>query len=191
MATGREKFKKNKAVIDLMVKFFGFFPKQILWFLLRFFRNTNGKFGLLFRYLLVKNLSKKCGDNVSIQPNVFLFNLQNISFGTNVSIHPMCYIDGSGEIEIGDNVSIAHSSTVISSNHTWQDVSLPIKYNKETHSKVTIKEDVWIGCGCRILAGVTINNRAVVAAGSIVNKDVETNSVYAGVPAKFIKKVNE
>lgn len=191
MATGREKFKKNKVVINVLVKLFGFFPKQILWFLMRFFRNTNGKFGLLIRYLLVKNLSKKCGDNVSIQPNVFLFNLQNISFGTNISIHPMCYIDGAGAIEIDDNVSIAHSSTIISSNHTWQDISLPIKYNKETHSKVTIKEDVWIGCGCRILAGVTIANRAVIAAGSVVNKDVETNSVYAGVPAKFIKKVNE
>jgi acetyltransferase-like isoleucine patch superfamily enzyme len=191
MATGREKFKKNKSIINFLVKFFGLFPKKMIWFLLRFFRNTNGKLGLLIRYLLVKNLAKQCGDNVSIQPNVFLFNLQNVSFGNNISIHPMCYIDGCGGIEIGNNVSIAHSSTIISSNHTWDDIQVPIKYNKETHEKVVIQEDVWIGCGCRILAGVHIDKRVVIAAGAVVAKNAEQNAVYGGVPAKLLKRINE
>ena len=103
----------------------------------------------------------------------------------------MCYIDGAGGIEIGNDVSIAHSSSILSTNHTWNDVTVPIKYNKETFSKVTIENDVWIGCGCRILAGVTLHERSVIAAGAVVTSTVESNSVYGGIPAKLIKKINE
>ena len=191
METGREKFKKNKAIIIFLVKSIGILPNRLLLFFLRFFRNTNGKIGLLVRYILVKNIAKQCGDNVSIHPGVFLFNLQNICFGNNISIHPMCYIDGSGGIIIDDNVSIAHSSSIISSNHTWNDDSIPIKYNKELHKKVVIHEDVWIGCGCRVLAGVTVSKRVIIAAGAVVNKNLEQKAIYGGVPAKLIKKINE
>jgi acetyltransferase-like isoleucine patch superfamily enzyme len=189
--TGRDKFKKFKGIISFLTAFFSLFPTFILTFLFTFFRNKNGKSGLLIRYILLRNLSKSCGDNVSIQPNVFLFNLHLISFGNNVSIHPMCYLDGAGEIEIGDNVSIAHSSSILTTNHTWNEVSIPIKYNKETFSKVTVENDVWIGCGCRILSGVTLRQRSVIAAGAVVTSTVESNSVYGGIPAKLIKKINE
>lgn len=188
--TGRDKFKKYKGIIRILSQFFSLFPTSIQRFLFVFFRNKNGKSGLLIRYLLLRNLAKSCGDNVSIQPNVFLFNIHLISFGNNVSIHPMCYIDGAGEIEIGNDVSIAHATSILSTNHTWDDVSMPIKYNKEAFSKVTIANDVWIGCGCRILAGVTVHQRSVVAAGAVVTSSVESNSVYGGIPAKLIKRIN-
>jgi acetyltransferase-like isoleucine patch superfamily enzyme len=189
--TGRDKFKKFRGIIRFVSFFFSLFPNFVLKFLFTLFRNKNGKSGLLIRYILLSNLAKSCGDNVSIQPNVFLFNIHLISIGNNVSIHPMCYIDGAGEIEIGNDVSIAHSSSILTTNHTWNDLSIPIKYNKETFSKVKIDNDVWIGCGCRILAGVTINKRSVIAAGAVVTVDVEANSVYGGIPAKLIKKINE
>lgn len=189
--SGRDKFKKFKGIITFLSAFFSLFPNSILKFLFNFFRNKNGKSGLLIRYILLRNLAKTCGDNVSVQPNVFLFNIHLISFGNNISIHPMCYIDGAGEIEIGNDVSIAHSSSILSTNHTWNEVTVPIKYNKETYNKVKIDNDVWIGCGCRILAGVTVNKRSVIAAGAVVTADVESNSVYGGIPAKLIKKINE
>jgi acetyltransferase-like isoleucine patch superfamily enzyme len=120
-----------------------------------------------------------------------MFNIFLISIGNNVSIHPMCYIDGAGEIEIGNDVSIAYASSILTTNHTWNDSCIPIKYNKETFSKVKIDNDVWIGCGCRILAGVTLHRRSVIAAGAVVTVDVEPNSIYGGIPAKLIKKINE
>jgi acetyltransferase-like isoleucine patch superfamily enzyme len=189
--TGRDKFKKFKIVITVLVSIVSVFPRAINKFLFNFFRNTNGVFGILIRYILLKNLAKNCGDNVSIQPNVFLFNMQNISFGDNISIHPMCYIDGAGTIEIGNNVSIAHNTSIMSTNHTWNDTSIPIKYNEETFGKVVLNDDIWIGCGCRILAGVTVSERTVIAAGAVVTKDIESKSLYGGVPAKLIKKINE
>lgn len=189
--SGRDKFKKFKKIINLLIKLDSFLPKKVNSFLLQFFRNTNGVFGLLTRYILVKNLAQSCGDNVSIQPNVFLFNLHTISFGNNISIHPMCYIDGAGKISIGNDVSIAHNSSILSTNHTWKEIDVPIKYNPETFQEVIIQDDVWIGCGCRILAGVIIESRTIIAAGAVVNKKIESKSIYAGIPAKLIKKINE
>lgn len=189
MSSGRDKFKKYKNLISLTASVFSLLGKRLNKFLFDFFRNTNGIFGLVIRYVLLKNLVKKIGDNVSIQPGVFIFHFQNIEIGNNVSIHPMCYIDGAGGLKIGNNVSIAHSSSILTSNHTWQDNLLPIKYNKEELNDVTIHDDVWIGCGVRVLSGVKIEFRSVIAAGAVVNKDVPSNSVFGGVPAKFIKAV--
>jgi acetyltransferase-like isoleucine patch superfamily enzyme len=54
-----------------------------------------------------------------------------------------------------------------------------------------IKKNAWIGAGAIILPGVTIGENAVVAAGAVVAKDVETNSIVGGIPAKFIKWISE
>lgn len=189
MSSGRDKFEKYKGLINSISVLFSFLGKRLNKFLFLFFRNTNGVFGLVVRYALLKNLVKSIGDNVSIQPGVFIFHFQNIEIGNNVSIHSMCYIDGAGGLKVGNNVSIAHSSSILTSNHTWKDNSLPIKYNKEELNKVIIHDDVWIGCGVRILSGVQIKSRSVIAAGAVVNKGVISNSVYGGVPAKLIKEI--
>lgn len=173
-----------------MVAVNGIFPRGFNGFLLKLFRNTNGQIGLLIRYVIVRNLAKSCGDNVSIQPGVFLFSLQNMRFGSNVSIHPMCYLDAAGGLDVGSDVSIAHASSVITANHSWDDRAIAIKYNPETFSKVTISNDVWIGAGCRVLAGVTIATRCVIAAGAVVNKSTDQAHVYAGVPARPIKRID-
>lgn len=189
--TGRDQFKKYELIIRILVSVFKFLGKGANLFLLKFFRNTNGKVGLLFRYIFIKNLAKKVGSNVSIQPGVFLFGLDNVEFGSNVSIHPMCYIEGAGGIIIGNDVSIAHATTLISTSHTWDDITIPIKYNKEISSLIVIENDVWIGCGVRILSGVVLKSRSIVAAGAVVNKSFDGKSLIGGIPAKLIKKINE
>lgn len=187
--TGRNQFKKYKFVIKILIRFFSVFGKKINNLFLLFFRNSNGKLGLLLRYIFISNLAQKIGDNVSIQPGVYLFNLSNLSIGNNVSIHPMCYIEAAGGISIGDDVSIAHSTTLISTNHTWENIEVPIKYNCEEFSPILIENDVWIGCGVRILSGVKLSSRSIVAAGAVVNKDVLSNTIVGGVPAKLIKNI--
>ncbi|MCC8036007.1 MAG: acyltransferase [Rikenellaceae bacterium] len=131
----------------------------------------------------------RCGRNVKIADGVRILNWQNLDIGDNVSINTGCYIDAAGGIIIGNNVSIAHHSTILSSTHTWDDISLPIKYNPIVLGRTVICDDVWIGCACRIIAGVTINSRSVIASGAVVNRDIDSNSVYAGIPAKKIKGI--
>lgn len=75
--------------------------------------------------------------------------------------------------------------------HTWDDISMPIQYNPESNGKVIIEEGVCRGCGVRVLAGVTLQKRTVIAAGAVVNKSGPGHAVYCGVPAKLIKRINE
>ncbi len=187
--TGREKLNKVKGIIAIMVFLNSLVPCFINRKLFVVVRNISGKIGLLLRYILVKNLCIECGDNIAIYEGVYLKAVQNIKIGDNVSIHSMCYIDGTGGLTIGNNISIAHASTIMTTNHTWGNKEIPIKYNDSIVDPVVVKDDVWIGAGCRILAGTTINTRAIVAAGAVVTKDVLPNTIVGGVPAKTIKSI--
>nr|WP_158231479.1 acyltransferase [Gaetbulibacter sp. 4G1] len=144
---------------------------------------------MLIRYVIFKNLSLSCGDNVSIHEGVFLKGLNTMEIGTNVSIHSMCYIDGTGGLKIGNDVSIAHSSTIMTTSHTYNNTSVPIKYNDATKDPVLIENDIWIGAGCRILGGVVVGSRSIIAAGAVVNKAVESHTIVGGIPSKKIKKI--
>ena len=154
-------------------------------------RNLPSIFGLYWRYISFKSISPKSGESIYIAKNIYMKNIEYIILGSNVSIHEMCYLDGYGGIEIGDNVSIAHSTSFISFDHTYDDTTIPIKYNPSIRKRIILYNDIWIGAGVKILGGNTINKRSIIAAGSVVTKDIEEYSIYAGVPAKKIKNIEE
>ena len=185
---GRENFQKYSKVIKLLIRIFSILPVSLRVKMFDNSRMITGKKGIAIRYILLKTLSKRCGDNVSIHPNVYLFVLRNLTVGNNVSIHPMCYIDATGDIEIGNNVSIAHSTTIMSTEHIFDDLKINIKDQGVKNIKTNIGSNVWVGSGSRILAGTNINEGSIIAAGAVVKAEVKKNSIYGGVPAKFIKE---
>lgn len=187
--SGRDTFNNNKCLINLAIKVVSLIPRRLRMRLIVCCRNIRGRKGIAIRYLLLKTCAKQCGENVSIKEMVVLENVQNLVLGNNISIHPFCYIEAIGGVNISDDVSIAHSSSILSANHTWDNTAIPIKYNPIETSPVNIEKDVWVGCGCRILAGVTIHSHSVVAAGAVVSKNVESGVVVGGVPAKKIKTI--
>lgn len=99
-----------------------------------------------------------------------------------------CKFYGIGEIEISTNVIIGNDTKILTSSHNYEGDMLPydsgVIANKE---KVIIEKNVWIASYCLILPGVTIGEGAVVAAGSVVTKDVPKCAVVGGAPAKVIK----
>jgi acetyltransferase-like isoleucine patch superfamily enzyme len=139
--------------------------------------------------MLVARLAMKCGDNVAVFEGVYLFQLETLSIGNNVSIHQMCYLSAAGGIFIGDDVAIAHATTIMSTEHNYSDLLLPIREAGCQAATVTIGNDVWIGAGVRILAGVTIGEHVVVGAGAVVVRDLPARSVAGGVPARVIKTI--
>lgn len=147
----------------------------------------SGKLALATRYVSLRAVAKRCGDNVYIDSSVRIKNGQYLSIGRNVSIHSFCYIDSLGGIDIGKNVSIAHSVSILSADHTWEDLSRPIKYNPVILRPTVIEDDVWIGCGVRILGGARIGRRCIVAAGAVVKGELAPGGLYAGVPARRIR----
>lgn len=191
MESGRERFRRHKRAIAVLIKIANVFPLNFRVKSFEHFRMTRGMKGILFRYVLMKTIAKSCGDNVSIHPGVYFINVQNLELGDNVSIHPMCYIDATGGMQIGNNVSIAHSVTLLSTKHTWENRNAPIKYNKIRREKTCINDDVWIGCGSRVLAGVTVCSRSIVAAGAVVTNKVYSDTIVGGIPAKVVKRIGE
>lgn len=185
---GRIFFEKYGSIVKKISVFFSFFPRKIRLWLFNLFKNKSGKSGMLFRYILLCTLAKKVGNNVVIFPGVVFENLENLKIGNNVSIHQYSYIDAEGEIEIGNDVAIAHRCTVLSSNHGYSDGRTPIKYQEMELAGTTLKNNIWIGCGTVILAGVIIGNGCVIGANSTVTKSIDDNSVAVGTPAKVIKR---
>ena len=90
-------------------------------------------------------------------------------------------------IEIGDDCMIAPFVYIVDSDH-GTDINSKMNTQDNETSSIKIGDDVWIGSNSVILPGVEIGNGSIIAAGSVVNKDVEEFSIYGGVPAKFLKK---
>lgn len=187
MARGRDKFKKFKPVINLVSKCYSIFPRNIQMKALIRHRGQTGNMGLVIRYALLKNLAKHVGENVSVQPNVYLFNVQQLSIGNNVSIHPLTYIEAYGGVEIGNDVSIAHGTTIMAVTHDFKNLSIPIKDQGITGLPIKIENNVWIGAKATILGGNVIGADSIIGAGAVVTKNVKKSTIVAGVPAKNIR----
>lgn len=185
---GRELFQKHHRVINCFVKITNFFPKNTRLRKFEKLCNKNGKVAMFKRYLYFKTLAKSCGDNVAIFPGAYFEHIDNLSVGSNVSIHQMCYIDAEGGIDIGDDVSLAHRVSILSSNHYYSDLNIPIKYQGMKLDRTTIDRNVWVGCGAVILAGTHISSGSIVGANATVTHDVLPNFIVAGSPAKPIKE---
>lgn len=95
-----------------------------------------------------------------------------------------------GPAKIGNHVILAQNVVISGLNHAYQDIAIPIHQQKVTVDLIHIEDDTWVGANAIITAGVTIGRHAVVAAGSVVTKDVPAYSVVAGNPAKIIKRYN-
>jgi acetyltransferase-like isoleucine patch superfamily enzyme len=98
-------------------------------------------------------------------------------------------IHATGQIRIGKNCLIAANVTILDSD--GHGVSLgERKQHNPSHAPILIEDDVWIGINAIILKGVTLGRGAVIAAGSVVTKNVESMTLVGGNPAKFIKNLN-
>ena len=110
---------------------------------------------------------------------------KNISVGERVFINSGCCFQDQGGIEIGNDVLIGQQVVIATLNHELT----PTKRANMLPAPVKIGNNVWIGAHATILAGVTIGDNSVIAAGAVVTKDVPANVVVAGVPAKVIKNI--
>lgn len=132
---------------------------------------------------LIRELFPNMGENCMIQPPLQVNLADNVKIGNNVAIMYNLLCMSAGGIFIEDNVMIAANVSLISNNHDFKEREII------TCKPVVIKKNVWVGAGSTILPGVTIGENAIVAAGSVVTKDVPANTLVGGVPAKFIKQI--
>lgn len=103
-----------------------------------------------------------------------------VYIGNNTEVYP--------NVEIGDYTMISSDVKIIGGDHTYKTPSLPMIFCDRGEVKKTyIGKDVWIGTRSIIMTGVHIGDGVIIAAGSIITKDVKPYSIVAGIPAKTIK----
>ena len=112
----------------------------------------------------------------------------NISLGKYILISPGASIRSAESIDIGDSTMIA--SDVVITDSDWHGIYDRTDY-VATPKPVKIHKNVWIGERSIILKGTQIGENSIIGAGSVVHGDIPPNSVYAGNPAKEVKKLDE
>ena len=113
-----------------------------------------------------------------------------IRIGQNCGINMYTIIYSYADTIIDDNVLIAGHCMIVPNNHVFKNPNQLIKDQGCNAIGIHIESDVWIAHGCSILDGVTIGKGSIIAAGSVVNKNVPPYSIAAGVPAKIIGNRN-
>jgi galactoside O-acetyltransferase len=172
--------------------------RRILFELYEFFETifscVPGTLGNFIRGVFYTRCFKKAGNGFRAGLRVKIQVPENISIGNNVGFNYGVWVAANrkeaGAIEIGNNVLIGPYTILHSGNHKFSNPLLPIYKQGYEFSKIKIEDDVWIAARCTILAGVTIGKGAVVAAGSVVIRNVEPFTVVGGVPAKVIAQRN-
>lgn len=111
---------------------------------------------------------------------------KNITVGKNVFINACCHFQDQGGITLGDNCLVGHNVVFATLNHGFA----PEERQSMLPAPIVVGRNVWIGSNSTILQGVTIGDNSIIAAGSVVTKNVPANAIVAGVPARFIRSIS-
>tara|TARA_Y100001935_G_C17307058_1_gene513012 strand:+ start:1786 stop:2301 length:516 start_codon:yes stop_codon:yes gene_type:complete len=146
-----------------------------------------GRFFNTLRIFILKGFIS-IGKNNTIQTKVYFGSGKNIKIGNNCQINDNVRLDN---VTIKNNVMIARDTIILGKSHKFKSLDIPMNLQGvDSSKKTTIEDDVWIGLRAVILPGVKISKGTIIGACSLVNKDTEPYGIYAGIPAKLIKRRN-
>ena len=143
------------------------------------------QFFVLLRRVYWRSRLGGLGHGCSIYPNVVIHSPRSVVIGDCVSIAEFVHIWGDGEVSIGNRVMIASHCRITSQTHN---VNVATRHENVV-KPVNIGDNVWIGSGAMILPGVTIGKNTVIAAGSVVTRDIPANSLAVGTPARVSRSI--
>ena len=168
--------------------------KKLLFLLyLIFFKNTPEDYRpycLFFprvRQWIVTNYLKKCGAKLRVKKGAEI-SLNSMvgdfsELGTNALIQ--------ASVSIGSHVIMGPDIKIYSRNHKYDRLDIPIQQQGKNYYKTIIGNDVWLGANVIITAGCKIGNHVIIAAGSVVTKNIPDYAIVGGVPGKILKYRNQ
>lgn len=144
-----------------------------------------------YRRILYSKLGVKMGIQARISSDIKVVgDYKNLILEKNAEINAGCFLLAKDKIILGQNSTLAYNVSILTSANPNGPHNKLSKVYPKVQAPVIIGKNTWIGASAIILPGITIGNFCVVAAGSVVTKDVPDYTVVAGVPAKIIKKLN-
>jgi acetyltransferase-like isoleucine patch superfamily enzyme len=138
------------------------------------------------RALVAELIGGPLSDGFALIPPFYATGGADTRIGRKVFINQNCTVYDLGGIDIGDEVMIGPNVSLITSGHPLE----PSQRRAAVTAKpIVIARNVWIGAGAIIIGGVTVGENSVVAAGSVVTKDVPPNTLVGGNPARVIRSI--
>lgn len=137
------------------------------------------------RALLSRLFGKEVDGSFRVFPPFYTDFGKNITVGKNVFINACCHFQDHGGVTLGDDCLVGHNVVFATLNHGIA----PENRSSMLPAPITVGKKVWIGSNSTILQGVTIGDNAIIAAGSVVTKDVPANTIVGGVPARPIRNI--
>lgn len=138
------------------------------------------------RALFSELIGKKVDDSFLLIPPFYTTGGAEISVGRNVFINQNCTFYDLGGLDIADDALIGPNVSLITSGHPIE----PSQRRAMIIAKpIVIERNVWIAAGAAVTGGVTVGENSVVAAGSVVTRDVPPNTLVGGNPARVIRSI--
>lgn len=141
------------------------------------------------QYLLLKKIFGKVGKEVTVNSPFWCDYGYNTVIGDYFFANHNCQILDGGRVTFGNHVFIAPNCVFTTAEHAIDakqrneglEVALPIN----------VGNNVWIGAGVTVLGGVTIGDNTVIAAGSVVTRDIPSGVIAAGIPCRVLRKITD
>lgn len=138
------------------------------------------------RALFSELIGRKVDDSFLLIPPFFTTGGPDVRVGRNVFVNQNCTFYDLGGIDIADDVMIGPNVSIITSGHPIE----PSQRRAFAIAKpILIERNVWIAANVTIIGGVTVGENSVVAAGSVITKDVPPNTLVGGNPARVIRSI--
>ena len=159
---------------NIFLRFFWYFINVI------FFKSSFFPFNFL-KIFLLQLFGCSLGKGVVIKPNVNIKYPWKLSLGNYVWIGERVWIDNLDNVMIGNHVCISQGAMLICGSHNYKQKSFDLITNE-----ITLNDGVWIGAKSIILPGVVAESHAILSAGSVISKNLESFTVYKGNPAEKV-----
>lgn len=159
--------------------------KPLLWLWEMFDRSPMGEnlyLGVLFRRILARRIFRRCGRDFKAFHQVKFSFGYNMEVGDGVVVHRHVLLDDRGGIRLGDGASVSDYVNIYS--HSHDVVNAPEITNRMT----VVGAGVRIAYHATILTGVTLGDDSMIGAGAVVSRDTKASAIYAGIPAKLVRK---
>ena len=140
------------------------------------------------RALFSELIGTQVDDSFLLIPPFYTTGGADIRVGRNVFVNQNCTFYDLGGLDIADNVMIGPNVSLITSGHPIEPSE---RFASVVAKPIVIESNVWIAAGVIIIGGVTVGENSVVAAGSVVTKDVPANTLVGGNPARVIRSIGE